>query len=92
MAKKNYRIRGILELFPVGSPWAYILIPDESIPDVKVGGWGSIPVIANIGNTTWQTSLFPMKGNKYFIPIKKKVRESELLQVGKEVVVEYRVV
>ncbi len=53
------------------SPWHYILIPQNKIPKVRPGGWGSIPVIVTIGKTTWKTSLFPMKSGQYFFTHKK---------------------
>lgn len=88
MAKK-YTLTEKLHIFKMASPWIYIPIPLNMVPNIKPGGWGSIPVIATIGKTTWQTSLFPIKKGHYFIPIKKEVRVKEDLFVGDKVTISY---
>jgi hypothetical protein len=40
-----------------------------------------IPVTAQIGPTTWQTSLFPKDGG-YIVPIKASVRKARKLEEG----------
>jgi hypothetical protein len=77
-------------IFPMKAAWTYLPIPDHKVPGGFRGGWGSIPVVATIGQTTWKTSLFPMKGKKYFIPIKKTVCQTEKLLVGQKVKVSYK--
>ena len=47
-------------------------------------GWGVIPVHVRIGDTAWQTSLFPKDG-LYLVPLKASVREAEGLAEGDEV-------
>jgi hypothetical protein len=42
---------------------------------------GVIPVKARIGNTSWQTSLFP-KDDRYAVPVKTQVRNAELIELG----------
>lgn len=47
---------------------------------VKSAAWGSIKVLAQIGQTTWQTSIFPDKNSQsYLLPIKAVVRKTEKL-------------
>lgn len=49
-------------------------------------GWGSIKVSATIGETSWQTSIFPEKGQKgWLLPVKADVRKAEGLVAGDEV-------
>jgi hypothetical protein len=68
--------------------WHFITLPfdvaddlDEASP-VKAG-FGSVPVTATIGQTTWTTSVFPSKDEKSFIlPVKKDVRSREGLNDG----------
>jgi Domain of unknown function (DUF1905) len=51
-------------------------------------GWGSIRVTATIGDTSWQTSVFPAKeSGGYLLPVKAAVRKSEGLAAGDEVAV-----
>ena len=58
----------------------------ESAARVVTYGWGMIPVTADIGATTWATSLFPKDG-RYIVPIRTNVRRAEGIDVGDEVTV-----
>ena len=80
---KVFKVSAKLQIFDMFAPWMYIPIPNEKVPNVRPGGWGSIPVIATIGKTTWKTSLFPTKEVGYFLPVKKSVAKKESLTVGK---------
>jgi hypothetical protein len=56
-------------------------------------GWGSVPVRVTIGQTTWDTSIFPdRKAGAYLLPIKSAVRREEDIGAGDTValVVEVR--
>lgn len=59
--RKVYSVTDKLQLFDMVAPWTYIPIPDERVPNVRPGGWGSIPLEVTIGKTTWKTSMFPLK-------------------------------
>jgi Domain of unknown function (DUF1905) len=49
-------------------------------------GWGSIKVTATIGETSWQTSIFPEKdAGGWLLPVKATVRKAEELVAGDEV-------
>ena len=49
-------------------------------------GWGSIPVIVQIGNSQWKTSVFPeSKLESFILPIKAKVRKAEGIKHGQTV-------
>jgi Domain of unknown function (DUF1905) len=49
----------------------------------RARGWGSIKVIATIGETVWQTALFPAKDvGGWMLPVKAEVRRAEGLVVG----------
>lgn len=52
----------------------------------KKRGWGSMKVTATIGETTWQTSIFPEKNEGgWLLPVKAAVRQAEGLVLGNEV-------
>lgn len=74
------------------APWYFVTVPQEPSQDLKAVssfvtyGWGVIPVQVRIGNTTWETSLFP-KDNLYLVPIKASVRKAEKLAEGDTVTV-----
>jgi Domain of unknown function (DUF1905) len=51
-------------------------------------GWGSIKVRATIGDTSWETSIFPAKDlGGWLLPVKAAVRKAEGLIVGDAVTV-----
>ena len=74
------------------APYHFVTVPDEQCQNLKAAstfvtyGWGMIPVRAQIGGTTWKTSLFPKDG-RYLVPIKDKVRRAETLAEGDTVTV-----
>lgn len=47
-------------------------------------GWGSVPVVARVGATTWKTSIFWEKEGTYVMLIKAAVRKAEGLAVNKQ--------
>ena len=69
------------------APWYFVTVPEEesaeldAVSPVVSYGWGVIPVVARIGRTRWETSLFPKDGG-YLVPVKASVRETEGLDVG----------
>ena len=72
------------------APFYFVTVPDElsqaikSISSIVTYGWGVIPSTVRIGNTEFQTSLFPKNG-QYLVPIKKSVRDAENLDIDDEV-------
>jgi hypothetical protein len=69
------------------SPFHFVSVPvDESdelhaVSSLVSYGWGVIPVRARIGETSWETSLFPKNGG-YLVPVKASTREAEALELG----------
>ena len=45
-------------------------------------GFGSLKVTATIGDSTWQTSVFPQKGEGWMLPVKKAILRAEDLAAG----------
>jgi uncharacterized protein DUF1905 len=74
------------------APWHFVTVPDpesgeiEAVSAYVTYGWGVIPVTAQIGDTTWQTSLFPKDGG-YVVPVKTHVRKAEAIELGDVVTV-----
>ncbi|HMO77811.1 MAG TPA: DUF1905 domain-containing protein [Candidatus Paceibacterota bacterium] len=49
-------------------------------------GFGSLPVTVMIGETVWDTSIFPDKySGSYILPVKAKVRKNEDIEAGDKV-------
>jgi hypothetical protein len=78
------------------APWYFVTVPAEESRDLKeisasvTYGWGVIPVQVRIGQTIWQTSLFP-KDDRYLVPIKMSVRQAEKLAEGDQVTIRLEV-
>lgn len=53
-------------------------------------GWGSLKVEARIGETRWQTAIFPGDGDTWLLPVKRAVREAEGLSEREDVEAEIR--
>ncbi len=78
-------------------PIGFVRIPPEAAEQIvaheferrlelgKRRGFGSVKVFVTLGNSSWQTSLFPNKDGSWFLPIKKLVRLAEALEYGDEV-------
>jgi hypothetical protein len=78
---------GEIWLWKGPAPWHFVTVPEEDCWDLEASaaavsyGWGMIPVLARIGDTDWNTSLFPKDG-RYIVPVKAAVRRAEDLAVG----------
>ncbi|NYJ76152.1 DUF1905 domain-containing protein [Allobranchiibius huperziae] len=64
------------------APFYFVNLPEQDGADLRElakevsYGWGMIPVHARLGDTAWETSLFPREG-RYALPLKAEVREAE---------------
>lgn len=69
------------------APYFFVTVPEEESLDLQEiaaevsYGWGMIPVQVRIGDTDWETSLWPKDG-RYIVPLKDKVRAAEGLVEG----------
>ena len=55
-------------------------------------GFGSVPVSVTIGETNWDTSIFPdSKSGTFILPVKAKVRKDEDIEAGETVEFEIEV-
>ena len=82
------------------APIGFLRIPPEAAETIvaheferrlemgKRRGFGSVKVTVTLGDSRWQTSLFPNKDGSWFLPIKKPVRVAEGIADGDEVEVE----
>ena len=74
------------------SPYHFVTLPDEpsaavrAIASAVTYGWGMIPVVARIGETSFETAMF-RQGDAYVVPVKDAVRRAERIDVDDEVTV-----
>ena len=70
--------------------WTFVSLPAEAAAEIReradptpARGFGSVPVRATIGGSTWATSIFPDSArDSYSLPVKKAVRRAEGLTDG----------
>ena len=93
MTSQSYSFKSKVWLYegPQAS-WHFITLSEEQSDEIRVvnadrkKGWGSIPVKASIGKTTWRTSIFPYKKvSAYILPLKADVRKNEKIKEGSTV-------
>ena len=88
----NIEFSGRILFWKGPAPWFFVTMPAKQSRELKAisalvtYGWGVIPVHVRIGETEWQTSLFPKDG-RYLVPIKASVRKAENLEQGDKVTV-----
>ena len=79
------------ELWEYGgnNTWHFVTLPFDQTDEIDEitaptkRGFGSVRVQVTVGNTTWNTSIFPDAKRKSFVlPMKKQVRTAEKLQLG----------
>jgi hypothetical protein len=69
--------------------WTFVSLPADASSEIRdrAGGlrrgFGSLRVRVTVGRTTWTTSIFPGSGTgSYVLPVKRRVRDAESLEVG----------
>ena len=74
------------------APFHFVTVPDEQSGVIEAEsaavtyGWGMIPAQVSIGESSWDTALWPKDG-AYIVPIKTWVRAAEDLRLGDMVAV-----
>jgi hypothetical protein len=60
--------------------WVFATVPDDASDEIAdqprpPSGFGAVKVRVRLGESTWETSIFPgVERNAYVLPIKKAVR------------------
>ncbi len=84
------QFRGEIFYWRGPSPFHFVRVPREESEELRAlsslvsYGWGVIPVRAQIGRSSWSTSLVPKDGG-YLVPIKASIRDAEGLSDDDEV-------
>jgi hypothetical protein len=92
----EHTFSGELWRYPGKDGWHFVTVPAE-VTDAIRARWsseqrafGSIPVQATLGGTSWTTSLFYDRSVVYLLPVKASVRRAEAVQDGDRVEVSIR--
>ncbi|MBW9231807.1 DUF1905 domain-containing protein [Leptospira santarosai] len=79
-------------VYPGKGGWHFLTLPPNVSKKVKLltdrsrGSWGMVPVLAQIGDTSWKTSIFPEKdSSKFVLPLKADVRKREKIRMDRKV-------
>jgi len=88
----KYEFESILKKFAGDGPgWMYLRMPkniyneikEVSSGDGKRRGFGAVKVEVKIGNSKWQTSIFPDSEDKsYVLFVKKGIRQNESIELN----------
>ena len=76
-----------------GGSWHFLTVPAEAADEIRAhsllnrAGFGSVKVEATINGVAWRTSVFPLKGGGYLLPVKKEVRSKADIAAGDDVTV-----
>ena len=74
--------------------WYFITVPEDQSNEIRAHafgsprGFGSVKVEARIDDVTWRTSVFPLNGGGYILPVKAEIRRKAGVAAGDEVTVE----
>ena len=81
--------------------WHFITLPKDKSEEIKFfsenmhekrRGWGAVRVLVTVGNTSWETSIFPdSKRGAYLLPVKADVRKKEKFAAGDKVTVKLKI-
>lgn len=78
--------------------WHFVTLPKNISVQIKKNfgamarGWGSIPVLAKLGQTQWESSLFfDGKREAYLFPLKASVRKKENVLAEQRIEIEFEI-
>ena len=61
--------------YPGKGGWTFAPVPPDCAPS-RSGPWGRMPVVAVLGETRWETSVWREKSGRVLLPLPKAVRGS----------------
>ncbi|MBI5139401.1 DUF1905 domain-containing protein [Candidatus Nomurabacteria bacterium] len=91
--KKNFKIEAKVWRWPGDGGWYFVTLPKKLWTDIrKKYQKGFVRVVAKVGKTSWDTSLFPHKQSEnYLISVKKSVRQKEDIWEGDTVKINFTI-
>ena len=96
---RSYTVRAKVWRWKAEGGWHFVTLPRKTAAQIRkrfgatARGWGSIRVRVKIGDTQWNTSLFPeRKARSYLFAIKASVRRDEGIEEGDQITARLEVV
>lgn len=92
--KKEYKIKAKVWKWPGDAGWYFVNVDKKISADIRNAyPKGFVKIIAQIGNTTWDTSLFPHKlSASYLLSVKASIRKNEGIYEGDEIKIRFRII
>jgi hypothetical protein len=97
----NFAFTGKCWIWQGKVSWYFITLPVDKSEEIKFfsdnhfgkrRGWGSVRVSASVGDTAWDTSIFPASNlEAYILPIKAEVRKKQKIAEGDDVKVSLQI-
>jgi len=91
MKKPVYKIKEEVFQYPGMGGWYFVYVDKKTSEEIKEKfgksrrGFGSIPVVVTVVDTSWKTSIFPeKKSGTYLLPLKAQVRKKEGITYGEK--------
>jgi Domain of unknown function (DUF1905) len=90
----TFEVRGEVWLYPGDAGWHFVTLPPDVADEIRARpagtarAFGSVPVRATLGATSWTTSLFAdRKSSSYLLPLNAATRRRERIGPGDAVAV-----
>lgn len=87
--KYTYDFEAKVWLYPGDVAWHFVSVPTDiaqhihELPRPTRRGFGAIRVEVTLGDSIWQTSIFPdTRSKSYLLPIKSSIRKHEGVYAG----------
>lgn len=84
MYQKRHELKSGVMVYTGSAAWRFLVLPKSVSREIRetrgksARAWGSLPVLAQVGNTKSKTSIFPdKKSATYLLPVKAAVRKAE---------------
>lgn len=80
---ESFKFTSSVTRYPGAGGWHFVELDKQLSKDVKIiaggetVGFGYVRIEATIGDTSWQTTLFPSKEKIYLMAIKEPIRKKE---------------
>lgn len=95
---QSHKFKSKVWIYPGAAAWHFVSLPQTLSKRIKATfaglerGFGSLPIQATIGITSWRTSIFPdSKTGSYLLPLKAAVRKKESIKAGQTITISIKI-
>jgi hypothetical protein len=94
----DYKMRARVWLYSGPAAWHFVTLPKKQSNEIRAlfgksqHAFGSLPVLATVGETSWKTSIWlDKKSGAYLLPLKADVRRKERISLDQMIDFKVRV-